>query len=1178
MFVNSSIAETINTTYDIVSFPNETEDYFWRVLATDARGDNSSFSELRNITIRINRAPNTPSSIIFNSTTTGQSNYTNETLTANFVCNDPDDDVLTYDLTFYKDGIANFSLTSLNCNSEPSYISYTFDSANTSKLELWSFNVNISDDDSLFTETIFSNNITIANYLPTIPTLNSPTNNSLITDNTPTLNWNNVTGDIDNDEITYYLEVWNNTALTESAYINTSVSETTSPTQGITSTLTDDNDYYWRVLAYDGTDNTSFSEFFNFSLDATTPVVSIIYPITDTTYSSQVRELNYTFVEANLNSCSYSINSGVTNISITCGDNVTGLTSADGDHIWRVYITDLAGNEGSASTNFTVSISKVYETVVVGSLYKRGDNVTIAVALADASGDASSSEAVIADIYYPNNSLYVDDLSLPEIGSTGVYRITHKLENNVPYGDYLTVLSSSVFSATTLFQVKPIEDYLNEINQSTKQFIAWVEAVSPLYANEEIQVEAVFLDETGNTVTPSRINLTILDPNDNNFDNAAKSDFTQGADDNIWTYSKSIGSAPTTGMYTLHLTASNGILNTTAKTKQIRIATGGPYSIFLDCPSTSNVGSNLDCTVRILDEGEVPVESTSTVWVDTDNDIIIDATEPQVSFSKETVPRQNVTESVSINVPSSHATGSYVVRIDTSYANSAQPNSAASDSVTLKAAPAQVTDEYVPSTPRAEAPAEEAVEETTVEETVEEAVEEAPEVIAEISEAIESIIENVEGEIPQEVAEVIIKEAVKEALAELTVEEFSELGITEGFNIEAAIVTEVAVIKGETVAITTETVQAALEFAQEPVAIEAIEAIEAAIKTGEQVEVAITTQITVYEVENPETGESITMSMIGKTFEAQEDLIDVEIVEVIPESVAETVDDLIFIREIPLVLQEDPVLKWVFETIKKGETKDMTYIVKNKRLEKIESITFASGKTEVSKLGAEAKSEGLLSSIVSKLQIEIPINTLLVILTISGIILWRTRVIKFSKIIGLLNRKSVDFNKYLSKKKSKIDKKRLSNFIKEKIKQELRKKKLKDEVKKLKNKRTIIKFLHDNFRLFKTGKEKGQEIKDKLKRERIQLKIVEEKEKSRLKNKRAIIKFLHDNFGLFKTGKEKEQEIKHKLKLKLEKERIQLKIVEEKERSRLKNKRAIIKFSRDNSNLFKKTSRKTNTK
>jgi len=211
-------------------------------------------------------------------------------------------------------------------------------------------------------------------------------------------------------------------------------------------------------------------------------------------------------------------------------------------------------------------------------------------------------------------------------------------------------------------------------------------AGSPRYANEEALIEATFTGQNGSYVTPDTINVTIYDPNDNIWQSATKTQFTEGSD-HIWTYSKSISATPTTGMYTVHMLASYDNIGA-SKSAQFRIATGGPYKVYLECPATSNVGSELVCSVILKDEGEVPTESTSTVWVDTDNNGVWDAGETQMSFSKQTVPQQNVTQSVSVNVPSSHATGLYVVRVDTSYASSSQPNSGASDTVTFGTAPA----------------------------------------------------------------------------------------------------------------------------------------------------------------------------------------------------------------------------------------------------------------------------------------------------------------------------------------------------------------------------------------------------------------------------------------------------------------------------------------------------------
>ena len=113
-----------------------------------------------------NSAPNEPTGVLLNSTLAAQTNLTNENLAANFLCDDPDTlDTLTYDISFYKEGVANLSISSISC-SDPQYITYIFDETNTSKGENWSFSVNITDIGGLSSSTVFSNNITIENSNP----------------------------------------------------------------------------------------------------------------------------------------------------------------------------------------------------------------------------------------------------------------------------------------------------------------------------------------------------------------------------------------------------------------------------------------------------------------------------------------------------------------------------------------------------------------------------------------------------------------------------------------------------------------------------------------------------------------------------------------------------------------------------------------------------------------------------------------------------------------------------------------------------------------------------------------------------------------------------------------------------------------------------------------------------
>ncbi len=223
--------------------------------------------------------------------------------------------------------------------------------------------------------------------------------------------------------------------------------------------------------------------------------------------------------------------------------------------------------------------------------------------------------------------------------------------------------------------------YVGVSSQASLFRISGLTAGSPIYPNENVLIESSFTGQNGSSVDPDSINITIYDHNNNVWASTTLVGMTKGAD-NIWRYTKSVEASPTTGMYTAHLQATYlGISD--SKTVQFRIATGGPYKVYLDCPISSVIGSNLVCTVIINDEGEAPTESTSTIWVDTNGNSALDTGEPQTSFSKETQPLQNISEVATINVPLTYATGNFVVRVDTEYLNSGQPHSTASDSVTL---------------------------------------------------------------------------------------------------------------------------------------------------------------------------------------------------------------------------------------------------------------------------------------------------------------------------------------------------------------------------------------------------------------------------------------------------------------------------------------------------------------
>lgn len=124
-------------------------------------------------------------------------------------------------------------------------------------------------------------------------------------------------------------------------------------------TATYGNDFGWGVDIYEEnfyvTDRTDDVLYIYEYADIIPPNISITYPVNATHYGSNVTHLDY-FVEDDgvLDTCWYSLDLGVTNTSITCGQNVTGLNIGDGNYTWMVFANDSFGNENSDEVYFVV--------------------------------------------------------------------------------------------------------------------------------------------------------------------------------------------------------------------------------------------------------------------------------------------------------------------------------------------------------------------------------------------------------------------------------------------------------------------------------------------------------------------------------------------------------------------------------------------------------------------------------------------------------------------------------------------------------------------------------------------------------------------------------------------------------------------------------------------------------
>lgn len=141
-----------------------------------------------------------------------------------------------------------------------------------------------------------------------------------------------------------------------------------------------DLDYGWHTLRVWANDSSGEENFtmFSFVVDSPLPVVEVLYPLNQT-YGYEIRELNYSVFDLNLSSCWYSLDGGLTNFSVSCGENVTGLSSVEGSNSWIVWANDTNGNESYADVTFSVDITSPYfygyvEEPENGTNYSSGAN------------------------------------------------------------------------------------------------------------------------------------------------------------------------------------------------------------------------------------------------------------------------------------------------------------------------------------------------------------------------------------------------------------------------------------------------------------------------------------------------------------------------------------------------------------------------------------------------------------------------------------------------------------------------------------------------------------------------------------------------------------------------------------------------------------------------------------
>ncbi|MDP2628892.1 MAG: hypothetical protein Q8P15_03270 [Nanoarchaeota archaeon] len=247
----------------------------------------------------------------------------------------------------------------------------TLSNLNVANNQYFQYNVSFQTANTNLTAILYNLSVEYvsANTAPTTPNLNQPLNNTNWS-SIPQLNWSNST-DSDGDAITYSLEVDDNNDFSSVTYSNYSISETTNTT-GDTPTSLSDATYYWRVLAQDGTENSSWSEYRVFILDTTNPNVSLLTetPSDPATYSgSGSYEFNATINDSGVGVDSVlfefnSVNYTPTQTGIVYNFSISNL--AVGTYNYRWIANDTLGYVNNTETG-TYTIDKATPTATITS-------------------------------------------------------------------------------------------------------------------------------------------------------------------------------------------------------------------------------------------------------------------------------------------------------------------------------------------------------------------------------------------------------------------------------------------------------------------------------------------------------------------------------------------------------------------------------------------------------------------------------------------------------------------------------------------------------------------------------------------------------------------------------------------------------------------------------------------
>ena len=227
-------------------------------------------------------------------------------------------------------------------------------------------------------------------------TLNSPANNSITSNATPTFNFTTA-GDTD----TYSCELFINNTGHGTTTANNNTATTITSNQSLANGI-----YIWNITcSVCGNINSSESRILTIN-DTTSPTIEITYPSSNSIVNNYI--INGTSTDENLNYTNISIKQGNTIINSTINTSANWSVSlyvSDGTYNITATAYDKAGNENS-TININITIDTTPPQIGNASATPsadRGQSITLTVD--DATDENLNTSKVIAQITDPNNEI-----------------------------------------------------------------------------------------------------------------------------------------------------------------------------------------------------------------------------------------------------------------------------------------------------------------------------------------------------------------------------------------------------------------------------------------------------------------------------------------------------------------------------------------------------------------------------------------------------------------------------------------------------------------------------------------------------------------------------------------------------------------------------------------------------